>query len=313
MDTLEGMRTFAAVVTEGSFSKAAEHLDRSPQLVSKYVAQLEARLGVRLLNRSTRKLSLTEAGQAYFDRCQALVTDVDELESAVGNLSAELRGVLKINAPMSFGMHHLTPAIAEFQDRHPELQINLALDDRVVDIVSEGFDLAIRITNLASSSLVARRLAPVHLVVCASPAYLDRHGRPATPSDLADHECLGYTYSSDRDRWGFESSAGLEVVQVDGRFRANNGDVLRMAAVAGHGIVLQPTFIVGDDLRAGRLERIMTGYTLAPFSVYAVYAHRQFLSNKVRTFVDFLGNYFGPTPYWDRDLEDPAAKPRETL
>ena len=303
MDTLEGMRTFSAVVTEGSFSRAAQRLDRSPQLVSKYVAQLEARLGVRLLNRSTRKLSVTEAGQAYFDRCQGIVAEVDDLEDAVGNMAAAVRGLLKISAPMTFGMHHLTPAIAEFQSTHPELRIDLALDDRVVDIVSEGFDLAIRIANLEASSLVARRLAPINLVVCGSPAYFDKRGRPQTPKDLVDHECLGYTYSSNRDRWRFASDAGeVEDIQVSGRFCANNGDALRTAAIAGHGLVLQPTFIVGDDLRAGRLVRVMTDYTVTPLGVYAVYAHRQFLSNKVRAFVEFLGSYFGAVPYWDRDL-----------
>lgn len=303
MDTLEGMRTFSAVVTEGSFSRAAQRLDRSPQLVSKYVAQLEARLGVRLLNRSTRKLSVTEAGQAYFDRCQGIVAEVDDLEDAVGNMAAAVRGLLKISAPMTFGMHHLTPAIAEFQAAHPELRIDLALDDRVVDIVSEGFDLAIRIADLEASSLVARRLAPVNLVVCGSPAYFDRRGRPQTPKDLVDHECLGYTYSSNRDRWRFASDAGeVEDIQVSGRFCANNGDALRTAAIAGHGLVLQPTFIVGDDLRAGRLVQVMTDYTVTPLSVYVVYAHRQFLSNKVRAFVEFLGSYFGAVPYWDRDL-----------
>ena len=304
MDTLEGMRTFAAVVAEGSFSKAAERLDRSPQLVSKYVAQLEARLGVRLLNRSTRRLSITEAGQAYFDRCQGIVAEVDELEDAVGNMTETLSGVLRINAPMTFGMHHLTPAIAKFQDTHPDLRVDLALDDRVVDIVSEGFDLAIRIADLETSSLIARRLAPIHLVVCGSPAYLEKHGAPATPQELVNHECLGYTYSSDRDRWRFASARGDEEVQVNGRFCANNGDALRTAALAGHGLILQPTFIVGDDLRSGKLVRVMPGYAVAPLNVYAVYAHRQYLSNKVRAFVEFLGDAFGQHPYWDRNLAD---------
>jgi len=302
MDTLDGMRTFAAVVTEGSFSRAAERLDRSPQLVSKYVAQLEARLGVRLLNRSTRRLSVTEAGRAYFDRCQGIVAAVDELEEAVGSMSEAVRGVLKINAPMTFGIHQLTPAIAEFQAAHPDLRVDLALDDRVVDVVSEGFDLAIRIADLDPSSLVARRLAPIRLVLCAAPAYLERRGTPRTPQDLADHECLGYTYSADRDRWRFESADGVDDIQVRGRFCANNGEALRTAALAGHGLIVQPTFIVGDDLRAGRLVRVMPDHAIATLNVYAVYAHRQFLSNKVRAFVEFLGNYFGDDPAWDREL-----------
>jgi DNA-binding transcriptional LysR family regulator len=303
MDTLEGMRTFATVVAEGSFSKAAKRLDRSPQLVSKYVAQLENRLGVRLLNRSTRRLSVTEAGQAYFERCQGIVAEVDELEDAIGNMTEAVRGVLKINAPMTFGMHHLTPAIAEFQTGHPDLKVDLALDDRVVDVVHEGFDLAIRIARLEASSLIARRLAPVNLVVCASPGYLEARGIPTTPADLVDHDCLGYTYASTRDLWRFEHEGGTEEVQVSGRFRANNGDALRTAALAGHGLIMQPTFIVSEDLRAGRLVRVMTSYSITPLNVYAVYAHRQLLSNKVRVFVEFLRDYFGPLPYWDKDLD----------
>ena len=302
MDTLEGMRTFVAVVNEGSFSRAAERLDRSPQLVSKYVAQLEERLGVRLLNRSTRRLSMTEPGQAYFDRCQLLVAEVDELENAIGDMSEAVRGVLRINAPMTFGMHHLTPAIAAFQDEHPDLRVELALDDRIVDIVSEGFDLAVRIADLDQSSLVARRLAPVNLVICGSPAYLERRGRPVNPGDLTEHDCLGYTYWSGRNDWRFESTDGVESAPVSGRFSANNGDALRTAALAGLGLIMQPTFIVGDDLRAGRLERVLTEYSIGALNVYAVYAHRQFLSNKVRAFVDFLGEHFGSVPYWDRDL-----------
>jgi len=303
MDTLEGMRTFAAVITEGSFSKAAERLGRSPQLVSKYVAQLESRLGSRLLNRSTRRLSITEAGQAYFDRCQQIIADVDELESAVGNMSIALRGTLKINAPMTFGARHLMPAIAEFQARHADLRVDLVLDDRVIDVVSEGYDVAIRIARLGPSSLVARPLAPVRLVVCAAPEYLERRGRPESPRDLAGHDCLGYTYSSGRNHWRFESDTGTEDVPISGRFSANNGDALRLAALAGHGLVLQPTFIVGDDLRAGRLVRVLSHYRIEPLNVYAVYAHRQFLSNKVRALVDFLDGCFGPAPYWDEDLE----------
>lgn len=302
MDTLEGMRTFVAVVTEGSFSKAAERLERSPQLVSKYIAQLEHRLGVRLLNRSTRRLSITEPGRAYFDRCRLIVADIDELESAVGEMSTEVRGTLKINAPMTFGMHHLTPAIAAFQGQHAGLRVDLVLDDRVIDVVSEGFDLAIRIADLDESSLVARRLAPVNLVVCASPTYLERQGRPETPADLVNHDCLGYTYWSGRNDWRFESADGPENVQVSGRFSANNGDALRAAALAGHGLIMQPTFIVGDDLRTGRLQRVLPKYSLSALNVYAMYAHRQLLSNKVRAFVDFLGGYFGDAPYWDRDL-----------
>jgi len=307
MDTIDGMRTFAAVVAEGSFSRAAERLAMSPQLASKYVGQLEARLGVRLLNRSTRRLGLTEAGRAYHERVRQVLADIDDMENAVGDMSARARGTLRINAPMSFGQLHLARAITEYQNEQPEVEVDLTLNDRLVDLISEGYDLAIRIGRLAESSLVARPLAPVHLAVCASPGYFQRHGVPQTPAELSDHQCLRYAYAPDYDRWSFEDDdGGVHNVRVKGGFSANNGDALRVAALAGSGIVLQPTFIVGDDLRAGRLQTILDAYRVATLNVHAVYSHRQYLSAKVRTFVDFLASYFGSPPYWDRP--GPAAR-----
>lgn len=299
MDTLDGMRTFVAVVLEGSFSRAAERLNMSPQLVSKYVAQLETRLGARLINRSTRRLSITEAGRAYYERCRDVLADIDEMENAVGDAATAARGTLRINAPMTFGTIHLSAAIAEYQRGQPEVSVDLTLDDRVVDIVSEGYDIAIRIGRLRESSLVARNLAPVRLVVCASPDYLEERGVPDTPQDLQHHECLRYTLAPDSNRWQFRESDDIHDVQVTGSFLANNGDAIRLAALAGRGLALQPTFIVGDDIRAGRLQRVLQDYELDPMGVYAVYAHRKYLSGKVRTFVDYLGDYFGSTPYWE--------------
>lgn len=303
MDTIDGMRTFAAVATEGSFSRAAERLGISPQLASKYVGQLEARLGVRLLNRSTRQLSLTEAGRAYYERVRQVLVDIDDMEAAVGDLTARARGTLRVNAPMSFGQLHLTRAIAEYRAAQPEVEVDLTLNDRVVDIVSEGFDLAVRIGKLEESSLVARRLAPVHVAVCGSPEYFRRRGVPETPAQLAEHDCLRYAYSADFDRWRFERDGREHSVRIRGPFSANNGDALRVAALAGQGIVLQPTFIVGDDIRNGRLQTVLDDYHAATLNVHAVYAHRQYLSAKVRTFVDFLAGYFGSPPYWDRAAE----------
>lgn len=299
MDTIDGMRTFAAVVAEGSFSRAAERLEISPQLASKYVGRLESRLGVRLLNRSTRQLSLTEAGRAYFDRVREVLADIDDMENAVGDMTARARGTLRINAPMSFGQLHLTRAIADYQAAQPEVEVDLTLNDRLVDIVSEGFDLAIRIGRLEESSLVARRLAPVRLVVCGSPEYFRRRGVPETPQQLAEHDCLRYAYASDYHRWRFEHHDATHSVRIRGTFSANNGDALRVAALAGKGIILQPTFIVGDDIRAGRLQTVLDQYRTEELNVHAVYAHRQYLSAKVRTFVDFLAGYFGSPPYWD--------------
>lgn len=303
MDTLDSMRTFVTVVNEGSFSGAAERLDRSPQLVSKYVAQLEARLGVRLLNRTTRRVSITEAGQSYFEQCEQILAEIDSLEAAVGEMTASVRGTLRINAPMTFGSHHLTPAIAEFQSSHPEVRVDLTLDDRLVDIVSEGYDLAIRIGALKESTLIARPLAPVRRVVCGAPEYLERHGIPETPADLANHDCLVYTYLATRGRWLFESDSELMDIPVSGRFSANNGDAIRHLALAGHGLMLQPTFIIADDLRAGRLRTVLENYPIPAINAYAVYAHRKHLSAKVRSFVDFVGDYFGSPPYWDRGLD----------
>ena len=291
MDTLDGMRTFVAVVSEGSFSRAAHRLDMSPQLVSKYVAQLESRLGARLINRSTRRLSVSEVGRAYYERCQDVLADIDEMAVA--------QGTLRINAPMTFGTMHLSSAIAEYQRGQPDVSVDLTLDDRVVDIISEGYDIAIRIGRLPESSLVARKLAPIRLVVCASADYLEDRGVPGTPQDLQDHDCLRYTLAPDTDRWSFRKGDEAHDVQVTGSLLANNGDAIRLAAVAGRGLALQPTFIVGDDIRAGRLQRVLEDYEIEPMGVYAVYAHRKYLSGKVRTFVDHLDNYFGSPPYWE--------------
>jgi len=304
MDTIDGMRTFATVVAEGAFTRAAERLDMSPQLASKYIGRLEARLGVRLLNRSTRRLSLTEAGRAYYDRVRQVLADIEDMENAVSDLSVRARGTLRINAPMSFGQLHLARAVAEYQSEQPEVEVDLTLNDRVVDIISEGFDLAVRIGRLAESALVARRLAPVRLVVCGAPAYFERRGVPRAPGDLSEHECLRYAYAADSDRWSFEHEGAACTVRVKGGFSANNGDALRAAALAGRGIILQPTFIVGEDIRAGRLRTILDEYRVAALGVHAVYSHRQYLSAKVRTFVDFLADYFGSPPYWDRDKPD---------
>lgn len=302
MDTLEGMRTFVTVVEAGSLSAAARRLDMSPQLVSKYVAQLEDRLGARLLNRSTRRLSLTEAGRAYSERCRHILDDIDETESAVGELSAQARGTLRVNAPMSFGVTHLAPAVTAYQALQPDVQVEMVMNDRVVDVVAEGFDLAIRIGKLEESTLVARQLASVRLVVCASAGYLEQHGTPVAPDDLKRHNCLVYTYYSSRGDWTFERDGKTQTVRVGGRFAANNGDAVCKAAVADGGIILQPTFIVGDELRSGRLQTVLDDYQLPALGAYAVYAHRQYLSAKVRTFVDFLAGHFGEPPYWDEGL-----------
>jgi len=300
MDRIDAMRAFIMVVTEGSFTRAAEHLEMSPQLVSKYVAQLEQHLGVRLLNRTTRKLHLTEAGTRYYPRAQQVLTDIDDMEHQLGDLQTQARGLLRISAPVSFATRHLAPLLSDFQRAHPAVGIDLQLNDRKVDIVEEGFDIALRIGHLKSSSLIAKRIAPVRVVICASPEYLRRHGTPRHPKDLKTHRYLRYSYMEQESgdslfRWlpGRDPLHGGDLV-------SNNGDVLVESAMAGAGIALQPTFIAGAAIKAGTLRVVLPEHEPKPMSLYAVYAHRQLLASKVRCFVDFMEGYFGDPPFWDR-------------
>ncbi len=299
MDRIDTMRAFVTVVNEGTFTRAAERLDTSPQLVSKYVAQLENHLGVRLLNRTTRRLHLTEAGTRYHQRAQQILADIDDMEDQLGDLQTQARGTLRISAPVSFAIRHMAPLLSQFQQAHPAVGIDLQLNDRKVDIIEEGFDIALRIGHLKSSSLIARRIAPIRLVLCASPEYLARHGTPRHPDDLRDHRYLRYSYmdpeASPAIYRGFQGGqrGGGDVLV------SNNGDVLVAAAEAGAGIALQPTFISGAAIRAGQLRVLLPDYEPEPMSLYAVYAHRQLLASKVRCFIDFMEGFFGDPPYWD--------------
>lgn len=300
MDRIDAMRAFVTVVSEGSFTRAADRLELSPQLVSKYVSQLEHHLGTRLLNRTTRKIHLTEAGARYHQRAQQVLNDIDDMENQLGDLQGEARGRLRISAPVSFAVRHMAPLLAEFQAAHPAVGIDLQLNDRKVDIVEEGFDIALRIGHLKSSSLIARRIAPVRLVMCAAPAYLARHGTPRQPEDLRDHRYLRYSYMDPEAgqpvfRW-LQSQGGSR----DSELVSNNGDVLVEAAIAGAGIAIQPTFIAGEAIRDGKLRILLPDHEPEPLALYAVYAHRQLLASKVRSFIDFLDGYFGDPPYWDR-------------
>jgi DNA-binding transcriptional LysR family regulator len=299
MDTFSGMAVFAKVVEKEGFSAAAQALGLSKSAVSKQVARLEDRLGARLLNRTTRRLSLTEVGAAFYERAVRILAEAEEAEQAVSHLHAEPRGVLKVSAPMSFGVCHLAPALGDFLTRHGELKVEMNLSDRFVDLVDEGFDMAVRIAKLTDSSLIARRLAPCRRVVCAAPAYWRRKGVPAHPSELRNHDCLHYAYQATHDEWRFRGPDGPIAVRVAGRLTVNNGDALREAALAGVGVTFAPTFIVGDDVRAGRLVAALGDFINDELSVYAVYPHNRHLSAKVRAFVDFLVSRFGPNPYWD--------------
>lgn len=300
MDRVLAMRTFVTVVNEGTFTRAADRLGMSPQLVSKYVSQLEQALGVRLLNRTTRTLHLTEAGAGYHQRAQQVLTDIDDMESELRDQQGRARGLLRISAPVSFALRHMAQLLTDFQKAHPGVSIDLQLNDRKVNIVDEGFDIALRIGHLRSSSLIAKRIAPVRLLMCASPRYLEQHGTPRRPEDLKAHRYLRYSLmehsTSDRvGRWLQRAEGSTE-----GELVSNNGDVLLESAIAGAGIVLQPSFIAGAAIRAQQLHIVLPEHEPEPMGLYAVYAHRQLLASKVRRFVDFLADYFGDPPYWDQ-------------
>ncbi len=299
MLSLDVLQVFVRIAETGSFSAAARDLGLSKSASSKKLAALEDRLGARLFNRTTRRLSLTEAGSDFLERAQRILAELEEAEQAAGRLTDEPRGILRVNAPMSFGIRHVAPALADFMTRYPELAVTLDLDDRRVSLIEEGYDVAVRIADLPDSSLVARKLAPARRVVCASPAYWAERGVPTHPRELANHNCLIYAYLPAQNDWRFRGPGGPLTVRVAGNLKANNGDVLREAALAGLGVCLAPTFLVGDDLRAGRLATVLDAFVDDSLAVYAVYPHRRHLSAKVRAFVDFLAGRFGPRPYWD--------------
>lgn len=301
MDRLRAFEVFVAVVARQGFARAAEALDTSPANVTRYIAELEAHLGTRLLNRHSRKLSLTDSGQALYERARSILDEVAEAEALSASSTLQPRGRLRVNAPVSFGILHLAPLWPKFLKKYPEVELEVSLIDRVVDLVEEGFDLGIRISRTGSTAHIARKLAASRNIVCAAPGYLRQHGRPKSPADLADHACIGYTFSATGDDWHLFDAHGLEhVVKVPSVMRANNGDTARAAALAGVGVIWQPSFLVGDDLRAGRLVPLLPGYRMADIDILAVYPSRRHLSAKVRVMIDFLADAFKGTPPWDR-------------
>lgn len=303
LDRVTSMQVFVRVAGLGSFSAAARALHLSQTMVTKHVAALEERLGVKLLHRSTRKLTLTEGGRNYLAACERILAEIEEAEASASLERIEPRGVLRLNVPLTFGFRHIAPAIPEFTRLHPAVSFDLGLADRYVDLIEEGWDLAIRIGRLKDSSLVARRLAPCRTVVCAAPSYLKEHGIPQTLDDLARHNCLGYTLPSaiGANRWTF-GPEGEIVVPVQGNLRANNGDALLAAAVAGQGLIYQPTFIVGDSLRDGSLVPVLGGYPTYQPGIHAVLPSARQAPAKVRAFIAFLAARFAPEPDWDRGL-----------
>lgn len=299
MDKLLAMRTFRRVVELGGFSAAARDLDLSNAGVSKHVKDLERALGTALLVRTTRKVAATEAGRAYYDRCVRILDEVEEAELALTALNAAPRGRLRVNAPMSFGLLHVAPLIAAFHERCPEVRLDLSLNDRRVDLVHEGFDVGLRIrARLEDTSLVARRICAIRTALVAAPAYLDRHGVPASPGDLVDHVLLAYSLNEDPDRWRFRRGAETAEIEIVPKVLANSGIALKAPVLAGVGLTLTPTFTVGDELRAGRLKRVLPDWETPDYALFAMYPPSRHLAPKVRAFVDFVSESFRAPP-WD--------------
>jgi len=299
MDKLDAMHAFTKVVATRSYAEAGRRLGLTRSAVSKAVSELERSLGARLLDRTTRQVSPTEAGLAYYERCIAILAQVEETEIQISRLHDEPKGVLKINAPMTFGILYLASAVADFMARHQDLHVELTLDDRFIDPLAEGVDVTLRIGTLTDSSLIARRLAPSRRVLVASPDYLARHGTPDNPTDLAAHRCLNYGHASFLPRWPLMQAGKPVSVAITAWLSSNNGDVLRAAALKGNGITGLPTFMVGPDIKAGRLALVLPDNPLTPQGIFALYAPNRYLAAKTRVFIDFLVERFDPNPAWD--------------
>lgn len=309
MRDLNDMVTFARVVEAKSFSRAAQRMGASKSRVSKAITRLERALHTRLLNRSTRGLSLTEAGAAFYEHCSRIAEEAQRAVEVVSQLHSEPRGVLKLTAPVAFGTLHVAPALPEFLGLHPDLSIDMTITDRIVDLVEEGYDLAIRIVREPDLHLVARKLAPVRRVACATPEYFKRRGVPKTPQELKRHNCLHYTYYGAQSEWRFKGPEGEIAVPVSGDLRINDDEALSQAVLGGLGVALLPTFIIGMELQAGRLQAVLSDYVPLERHIYAVHLPSIHLPPKIRVFIDYLRTRFGPEPYWDRPARGrPGAK-----
>jgi len=289
---MDDREVFFSVVEAHGFAAAARRLHTTPASVSRRVKALEQRLGVRLLQRTTRKLSLTEAGEQYFREGRRLLHELDDLEQALSASARDPRGELRIVAPMSFGQRRLAPLVARFAALHAKLRVTLLLEDRETDLLDEAADLAIRIGYPADSSMVARAIAPVPRFACAAPGYLQRRGRPGSPADLLHHDCLHYNLIPEREEWTFRGADGEQTLAITGSFCSNNGDVLAEAAIQGLGITLLPDFIVEDALADGRLVRVLQDYERSPLTLFALYPSRRHVPAKTRSFLDYLLEHF---------------------
>ncbi len=288
MDKVLEMKTFAAVVDGGSFVQAADALDMSKPAVSRHVAELEMRLGVRLLHRTTRKLSLTEEGRLFYGRCKTVLADVDVAEEEITAKSIAVKGLIKVNVPVSFGLWELAPLWPDFMTKYPDVELDITLADRIVDLVEEGYDLAVRIARLPNSSLVSRKLASTRMVLCAAPGYLKKHGKPKHPGELTEHAVLSYSLLATGDQWDFQGPEGQVSVTVKPVMRTNSGDTCIAAARKSKGVILQPSFMVSSDLLNGALVELMPTYRSIEVGIFAVYPTRQYVSPKVRAMIDFL-------------------------
>jgi DNA-binding transcriptional LysR family regulator len=288
MDKLTSMSVFVRVAKAGSFAGGAGDLGISRAMATKHIMQLESSLGTRLFNRTTRSLSLTEVGASYLERCQQVLMEIEEMESAVTHMQTSARGVLKISAPPVIGATHISAAIAEFLRIHTDVSVDLVLQSHIVDVIEDGIDLAIHLGNLFDTSMVARKIASSPMVVCASPNYLLQHGIPQTPEALVEHSCLINWAIEPRDHWQFNSEDGSHLIKVNGRMQSNVADAIRVAAINDMGLVMLPKYIVGLDIQKNRLQVVLQNYTRLPLDVHAVYPHRKYLSAKVRIFLEFL-------------------------
>lgn len=299
MNNLGDLEIFAQVVTAGSMSAAGRDLGLSPAVVSKRLRRLEDRLGTRLLQRTTRQISLTEAGQGFYERVVAILAGLEEAEAFVSRRSALARGTLKVSAPTSFGRMHIAPHMRSFMQANPDLSVNLVLSDEFVDIVGDGYDVAVRIAALSDSSLVARKLAPVRRILCATPAYVAAHGTPESLDDLANHVCLP---AHNGDVWRLDGPDGPFAYRPSGPLQTNSSEVIRECVIAGVGIALRSTWDVGAELADGRLVQVLPEFEGSRnVAIHALYASRRFLPAKVRVFIDFLAELYGPSPYWERE------------
>ncbi|MGF1695386.1 LysR family transcriptional regulator [Vibrio kyushuensis] len=299
MGQLESIHIFIKVVETGSITKASEQLGLAKSAISKRLSELEQQLGVKLINRTTRKSSITEAGQIYFQKSKLIYEELDELNCEISSVQKNLIGTLKIAVPLSFGIEHLVPALDEFSKLHSELKLDVDFSDRRVDLVQDGFDLALRIGHLADSTLKAKAITPIRHILCASPAYLNEFGIPKSPDDLKNHKFLRYSQMSLSGLQLMDENKQKFMAQIDVVHSANNGEFLKSMATSGHGITHLPTFIIWKELKSGALKQILTAYTPEPQNAYIVYPETRYLPQKSRALIDFLADYFGDVPYWD--------------